>query len=292
MVVKYNIKTDNKVIKCVEFDSIIDQYEYIMPSIRNNRFGNVTELEKDMGWNGSYTLNEVVEGMKYGLQKSTDYFLDNIKEIRSQDTTGRGTFLDYDGFAYDMGSVVEGVLECCLNADLPAVKPCIKVLVDVSFSCWHSANQLDNRGIAIANLINTLIINGYIVDLCFMLYNTQSDMDIMATTRVNTEVLPISTVAFLSGSDYFRKIGFITMDEVRDKASNWGRGQSYIQNFMLNKFKKEDIFFIGGSYANPQISSHINTVSEANEYIISLFATYCKEHKIKLTFKDKEEYNV
>ena len=61
---------------------------------------------------------------------------------------------------------------------------------------------------------------------------------------------------------------------------------------MLNKFKKEDIFFIGGSYANPQISSHINTVSEANEYIISLFATYCKEHKIKLTFKDKEEYNV
>ena len=292
MVVKYNIKTSNKIIKCVEFDSIIDQYDYIMPSIRNNRFGNVTELEKDMGWNGSYTLNEVVEGMKYGLQKSTDYFLDNIKEIRSQDTTGRGTFLDYDGFAYDMGSVVEGVPECCLNADLPAVKPCIKVLVDVSFSCRHSANQLDNRGIAIANLINTLIINGYIVDLCFMLYNTQSDMDIMATTRVNTEVLPISTVAFLSGSDYFRKIGFITMDEVRDKASNWGRGQSYIQNFMLNKFKKEDIFFIGGSYANPQISSHINTVSEANEYIISLFATYCKEHKIKLTFKDKEEYNV
>ena len=276
MVVKYNIKTDNKVIKCVEFDSIIDQYEYIMPSIRNNRFGNVTELEKDMGWNGSYTLNEVIEGMKYGLQKSTDYFLDNIKEIRSQDTTGRGTFLDYDGFAYDMGSVVEGVPECCLNADLPAVKPCIKVLVDVSFSCWHSANQLDNRGIAIVRLINTLLAKGYIVDLYVYCYNNQDDMDVYYKTKISTETLTISTVAFISSVEFFRKIDWITTEVLRGKPSEDGLGSSiYSSSEVQNKITKSGLCIPGGY----QGCNHddVRSVEAATKWVQKLYEDYCKQ---------------
>lgn len=288
MAIKYNIKADNKQIKCMEFDNIIDLYENIMPFIKANTFGVVDEINENVGWNGEYSLNQTVEAMKFGFQKNTDYFLDNIKEIRSQETTGKGTYLDYEGFAYDMGNVVEGVPECCLNADLPATKPCIKIVVDIGFPSLYSAKQLNNRGIAIANLINTLIINGFIIDLCFMRYNHQHDMDIMFTVRVNTEVLPISVVAFLSSSDFFRKIGFITTDFIRERPSEIGRGMTIIQEFMLNKFKREDIFFIGGGYSNPELCYHLENIKEANNYLLSLFNTYCKEHKIKIVLNSEE----
>lgn len=288
MAIKYNIKADNKQIKCMEFDNIIDLYENIMPFIKANTFGVVDEINENVGWNGEYSLNQTVEAMKFGFQKNTDYFLDNIKEIRSQETTGKGTYLDYEGFAYDMGNVVEGVPECCLNADLPATKPCIKIVVDIGFPSLYSAKQLNNRGIAIANLINTLIINGFIIDLCFMRYNHQHDMDIMFTVQVNTEVLPISVVAFLSSSDFFRKIGFITTDFIRERPSEIGRGMTIIQEFMLNKFKREDIFFIGGGYSNPELCYHLENIKEANSYLLSLFNTYCKEHKIKIVLNSEE----
>lgn len=288
MAIKYNIKADNKQIKCMEFDNIIDLYENIMPFIKANTFGVVDEINENVGWNGEYSLNQTVEAMKFGFQKNTDYFLDNIKEIRSQETTGKGTYLDYEGFAYDMGNVVEGVPECCLNADLPATKPCIKIVVDIGFPSLYSAKQLNNRGIAIANLINTLIINGFIIDLCFMRYNHQHDMDIMFTVQVNTEVLPISVVAFLSSSDFFRKIGFITTDFIRERPSEIGRGMTIIQEFMLNKFKREDIFFIGGGYSNPELCYHLENIKEANNYLLSLFNTYCKEHKIKIVLNSEE----
>lgn len=288
MAIKYNIKADNKQIKCMEFDNIIDLYENIMPFIKANTFGVVDEINENVGWNGEHSLNQTVEAMKFGFQKNTDYFLDNIKEIRSQETTGKGTYLDYEGFAYDMGNVVEGVPECCLNADLPATKPCIKIVVDIGFPSLYSAKQLNNRGIAIANLINTLIINGFIIDLCFMRYNHQHDMDIMFTVQVNTEVLPISVVAFLSSSDFFRKIGFITTDFIRERPSEIGRGMTIIQEFMLNKFKREDIFFIGGGYSNPELCYHLENIKEANNYLLSLFNTYCKEHKIKIVLNSEE----
>lgn len=288
MAIKYNIKADNKQIKCMEFDNIIDLYENIMPFIKANTFGVVDEINENVGWNGEYSLNQTVEAMKFGFQKNTDYFLDNIKEIRSQETTGKGTYLDYEGFAYDMGNVVEGVPECCLNADLPATKPCIKIVVDIGFPSLYSAKQLNNRGIAIANLINTLIINGFIIDLCFMRYNHQHDMDIMFTVQVNTEVLPISVVAFLSSSDFFRKIGFITTDFIRERPNEIGRGMTIIQEFMLNKFKREDIFFIGGGYSNPELCYHLENIKEANNYLLSLFNTYCKEHKIKIVLNSEE----
>lgn len=190
-----------------------------------------------------------------------------------------------------MGSVVEGIPECCLNAELPAIKPCIKIMVDIAFDAWCGPDKLNNRGIAIANLINTLIINGFIIDLYFMRYNHQNDMDIMFTVKVNTEVLPISTIAFMSSADFFRKIGFMTTDLVRNKKSEAGRGYSIMQPFILNKIKKEDIFFIGGSFLNPEISSHLDSIKSANEYIISLFNIYCEEHKIKISFNDEEKTN-
>lgn len=290
MVKTYNIISNNKKIKCVEFNGLLEQLDYITPQIENNVYNIVNEIGKSNKdkWNGEYTLNQTLEGMKYGFTNSTNYFLDNISEIRSQEGLDEGIFMDCEGFAYDMGNVVNGIPECCINIGLPSPKPCIKIMVDVSFSCNFKSKQINNRGIAITNLVNTLLIHGCLVELSFMMYNHQSDMDIMTLTTIDTKCLPISTIAFINSVDFFRKICFITMDVVREKESEWGRGNSNIKDFMLNKFKNDDIFFIGGSYVNTELSQNLNTVKQANNYILQLFKLFCKEHKIKIVI-DKED---
>lgn len=287
MVVKYSINNNGRKIKCFEFEGLVEQLESIMPLIKNNTYGIVDEIKNDSkdNWNGKYNLTQTINGMKYGFQAETDYFLECIEEIRTQDALSEGMYMDVEGYAYDIGSVVQGVPECCINTGIPTPTPSITIMVDISFSCVFSSEQLNNRGIAIANLVNTLLLNRYIVDLYFMMYNTQSDMDVMYTIKVDTKTMPISTIAFMSSTDYFRKIGFITMDYMRDKQSSRGRGQSTLHNFMLNKFKKNDIFFIGGGYSNNELSSHLDTPQNADKYLLHMFEKFCKEHKIKITFK-------
>lgn len=288
MVVKYNINSNGRNIKCIEFDGLVEQLEYIKPQIQNNVYGIVDEIRENSynNWNGKYTLDQTLNGMMYGFKSETDYFLDMVEEIRTQEGLSDGMYMDVEGYAYDMGSVVDGVPECCVNTGMPTPTPSVSIMVDISFSCGYSAQDLNNRGVAITNLVNTLLLNGYIVDLYYMMYNTQSDMDIMYTIKVDTKTMPISSVAFMSSVDYFRKIGFVTMDVIRGKQSSYGRGTSTIHNFMLNKFKKNDIFFIGGSYSNNSLCSHLSDVRDANKHLLEMFETFCKEHKIKITFKN------
>lgn len=278
---KYKINN----VKCVEFDSLSEQLEYILPNLKSNMYDIKNEINSNLKWNGNYTLDQTIEGMQYGFASNTLYFLDCITNIRSQDGIKEGLYLDTEGFVYDMGSVVSGIPECCLNIGIPTINPCIKIMVDVSFDCSVPAKDICNRGIAIANLVNTLLINNYIVELYFIMYNNQSDMDVMSLLKVDTKVLPISTIAFVSSVDYFRKICFCTMDVIRDKQSNIGRGTSRMQKFILDKLKKDDIFFIGGSYENKEQLKHIKDVNNANKYILKLFKKFCDEHKIIITFK-------
>lgn len=286
MTVEYQVKHKGKTIKCIDFDGLNDQLKYILPNIKNNTFDIVNEIKNEVGWNGSYTLDETINGMKYGFDKQTEYFLDLIDQLRVQEGEGEGIFLDTEGYIYDMGSVVSGVPECCLNYHMSEPKPLIKIYIDVSFHCGFTPEQLNNRGCAIANLINTLLLNGVIVELYYFMYNIQNDMDCLVTLRVDTSVLPISIIAFLASTDYFRKIMFITLDCVRKKESEDGRGYSMACDFMVNKFKKEGIFVISGGYMDRGLNSNLDNVKNASDYLMKNFELFCKENKIKIEFLD------
>lgn len=285
-IIKYTLYNQNKPIKCVDFKSLVDQYNFIIEHINLNTFNIKDEIKKDSGWNGKHSLDESLKAMFFGFDNNTNYFLNNVNIIRSQDGIGEGYYMDSEGLVYDMGAFVSGEPECCLNMGLPEVKPSFKIMVDISFSSQYTEKQINNRGIAITNLINTLLINGYLVDLYFMLYNTQYDMDVMFTIDLDTKCLPIATIAYLCSTDYFRKICFAVIDKIREKKSCENRGISRLTSFMLDKFKKDDIFFIGGSFNNPEIGDKINTIDSANKYILELFNKFCKEHKIKISLED------
>lgn len=290
---KFKQDNNSKKIKCVNFNGLSDHYYYIKEHIDNNTFGIREEVAELGEWGGKYTLDESLEAMFYGFESVTNYFMDYITDIRSQDTIGDGMAMGVEGSMFDMGSVIEGIPECCIVDEMPSQKQCIPIIIDISFSCIMEAQQIYNRGIAITNLINTLLIYGYIVDLKAMMYNHQHDMDIMTTLNVDTNNLSIANIAYISTTDYFRKIGFATMDCVRQRSSELGRGNSTVLPFMLNKFKEDKIFYIGGDYGNNEMRKKLSTVDSANKYILKLFNLYCKENKIKISFReDFEKENV
>lgn len=281
--IKYTIKDKNTEIKCVNFDSILDQYEFLKYFVQSDNFGTVREVNKQDNFYGKRKFKDSLNGMMYGFQDDTQYFLDSIASVTKDTESDDGIGMDVEGYAYDMFSVINNIPECCLTMSSPSTKPYVKIMVDICFSCWYTAEEIRNRGIAITNLINTLLINGCIVDLCFMELNIQSDLNVMYTVKVDTELLPISNIAFICSPEYFRKIGFCTIDAIRERKSEDGRGRSKVFDFMLKKFKKDKLFFIGGSFTNPDLTREkLETVNSANKYILEIFKKYCEENKIVL----------
>lgn len=288
MVVEYNLKVDNDTIKCVDFDGFIDQLSYIKDFIKNDIFNTATEVNECDDFYGEHTLSQTIEGMNYGFQNVTDYFLDIIEDVKSSTDISNGMFMDCEGFAYDMGAVVNGEPECCINYGLPKPTPCIKILVDIVFPCTYQSYQILNRGIAITTLIETLLVNGYIVDLYSFEFNNQYDIRIMYTNKIDTRTLSISNIAFMSSPEYFRKIGFITVDKIRNRPSGLGRGNSRILDFMINKIKKDKIFFIGGGYSDNELYNHLDSPQNALKYMLEKFNLYAQENKIEINFKTND----
>lgn len=282
--IKYTIDNNGKKIKAIDFDNLNEQLLYIQKPIKDKAYSVIDQVKQEDNFYGTHTLDQSLQGMKYGFDNDTNYFLDNIAQVQNDDGLTGGIHVDVEGFAYDMGSVVEGIPECCLNSNLPTPTPSVTIMVDIAFSWCVSARAISNRGIAITNLINTLLLNGYIVDLYLLRYNSQYDLDIMYTVKIDTTNLSIANIAYVCTPEYFRKIGWITTDVLREKESESGRGQSKILPFMLNKIKKEKIFFIGGDYSDSNITSHLDSVKNANNYILETFKKYCNENKITIKF--------
>ena len=153
--------------KCIHFDNLVEQKEYIKDAIKTRKWKVVSEIEREQPKNtdfyGETNLEDTLLSMDYGLKSYTEYFLDNIDDISSESDGADGMFMDYEGFAYDMGAVVSGEPECCVNMNQLAPTPVINIVVDISFVCRVTAKEIMNRGIAITNLVNTLLTKKYIV---------------------------------------------------------------------------------------------------------------------------------
>lgn len=276
---------DGKLEKCVFFDNLVEQKEYIKEAIATGKWNIVSEIRErqpvETNFFGDTNLENTLIAMDYGLKSYTEYFLDNLDEINSEQDGADGMFMDYEGFAYDMGAVVSGEPECCVNMNQLAPTPVINICVDISF-CWNvPAKEIMNRGIAITNLINTLLTKKYIVNLEFVHYNIQSDMNTYLRTKIDTTTISISTIAMLCSPQFFRQISWVSIDECREKNSDCGRGNS-----ILNKKQREmlskDALFIGGSYNDDNYTDDggYGTVEKANKHIIELFNDYCRKQNI------------
>lgn len=271
-------------IKEKQFENIFEQLEYIRPSIEQNKYDVINKIRSKQScrknFYGELSLNESLEAAKYGKKDYTEYFLENISDVTNETDAGSGIKMDYIGFAYDMGAVVAGEPECCVNmSDLAPVRT-IDIVVDIVFAFHVKANQIMNRGIAITNLISTLLAKKYMVNLMFIDYNRQSDMSSRTITKVDCTNLSIATIAFMCSPEYFRQISWITTDNIRGCDSESNRGKGEISFSDRENFKKKGLF-IGGSYnSSATDDGEYDTIKKANSYITRLFNEYCEANNI------------
>ena len=265
----------------------IDLYHYIQKRIKEKGIKHWRHAvdEYRLSWHGVKSFDEALNNLLFGNKESTQSFIDNLKDIPDEVDVNSGIYLDVNGFAYDMGSVVSGEPECCLNLGMPEPKQSINILVDFSYRCGVDAKVIINRGIAITNFINTLIAKGYVVTLNMVkIYyplshfgkNGNLEQSIFSIC-VPTENVCCGTVAFYSSVEFFRVIMILVQSMLTELNDEPGLGHSSESREEYQEIWGKDSFFIPGGYVDNR-ANRLKSVKDAEDYISDLFNKWSKEN--------------
>lgn len=271
------------------FENNVDLYEYIRKREKEynwehlNRYKNRRE-----DWAGNVTYEEAMNNLLYGNKDITPQFVEGLKNLGHDIEMNTGVFMNIEGFAYDMGAVVSGEPECCVDMKAPELKKNIKIVLDWTAPCGVKGDIIINRGIAIVNLIYTLMTKGYIVDfhLCrvsdlrFTGYINGEPVDEhFISIKVPTETLTIGTLGFYCSLEFFRIIMILSESMMLNSPYNAGElsGIENREDYMLD----ENVLFIPSFYQDSSAGNRCRTPEGAKEYIIGLFNDYCKEHNLE-----------
>ena len=262
----------------------VDLYNYIQKKIEEkgeHYWGHIGDCRSARDWQGGVTYNQAMNNLIFGNKDTTNTFLEGLDDVRKEKDVHSDVFLDTEGFAYDMGAVVEGEPECCLNSIGEAPKKTINIGITYDFCCGNASKILAWRGIAITNLVYTLLNKGYIVNLklieCY-----KPDIDAFEkysrsyfSLDIPTENLCIGTIAFYCSVEFFRVIMILVQSMICDQpnmAGN-GKGTEYIED--IYEIYGKDMFVIPDGYIDYAMRD-LDSQEEANKMIESLFNEYCK----------------
>lgn len=279
-----------------EFDNNIDYLNWMVAKEKEAAWGVFKDLkQRDEDWSGVKDWEQVKNKLAYGDDEFTGYFCDNLKDLSEDGDARNGVWMDIEGFSYDMGSVVAGEPECCVNMNGPESKPELVVYVPISFSCDWNKNLLLNRGVAITNLIHTLMVKGYILDIK-MFHSVKREYKgekgcnrITYVVNIPTQNLCIADIAYSCSPAYFRGAHFVAMDMLADHFSGEngdGRGRGEKCKQIVNEVKSKGIYFPDGY--DGEGKRNFETVEKANEWAIKRFNEYVERRNAGLKAKDEK----
>ena len=278
------------------FANNIDLHEYIKKMEHENGRDYYQHIQHSNSGNGVQWYGASYDGamtrLLYGNKEYTERFIDGLKELNQDIDVNINIFRDIEGFAYDMGAVVDGEPECCLNIGSPKEKPTIKIRVGYSFAGSVDSDVLRNRGVAITNLIYTLMVKGYIIDLaiaevfvpCYRFDSPDSSKRLDKSAiyiNIPTENLCIGTVAMYNSVEFFRVLMILTHSMLCDKPQRPGDGKGTMEESDIKQAFGDDCFFIPAGFYDGKMMK-LNTVEKANEYITQLFNEYCNKQNINI----------
>ena len=158
---------------------------------------------------GTSDFEESMTHLKYGKAEITTRYLDKLKSLKNENgSENTGFFMDIEGCAYDMGAVVAGEPECCINQGAPSLHPHLTIYIDTGYNGDATQTVIDYRGIAIYHLLTNLIAKGYILDIYFVHYidvNCGAEK-VAQKFKIPTENLVVSQIAFCGTCEFFRAI--------------------------------------------------------------------------------------
>ena len=279
-------------VKVARFNGMADLYDFINENESKKDWATISRCETRSDWSGNKTYKEAKEQIIYGDEDCTQYFINGLKTINEDCDKNSGIGFDVEGSCYDMGAVIEGVPECCIKQDVLTKRKFIKIVVTTNFSWRVDADYIKNRGIAIFNLINTLIMQGYIVELSFIgcfthYYSDNKGADCGDTDRNALMIIDIpdcqnciSTIAYLCSVQFFRVIEILVADMITGDSGCDGSNTGHKGYELKKKLESGEYLYFPDGYDNSDFSgSRYNTIENATKEVVKVFNEYCEKQK-------------
>lgn len=264
-------------LKISEFSSPSDLLDFVNSNINKKDWSVPERIIDDNYFYGCKSMESAINQLQFGDPLYTKSFIDGLNEIKNEEIFNSDVFMDIEGFAYDMGAVVNNEPECCLNTGFPETKKSIDIIVSISFAGHVDTSAIKNRGIAIANLINTLLTKGYIVNLKFVRFHNGRMIHLY---NIDTKTQSISTLAFFCTPQFFRALNFLIDEIVWDRVGVGGKCTSFADMEFLNSLDDKNTFFIEGGYDDDRMNN-LYSIEKANSYISKLFNDFIKKFEEK-----------
>lgn len=263
--------------KIQEFNSFSEVANYLeqMPDLYEYEMTKQSTLDKE--FHGVSSFDNMLDRLRYGDKVQTQSYIDNLKDLDSYDELDVGIFRDVEGFAYDMGSVVNGEPECCLNFGSPEAKQSMNIYIDIGYCGEVDVDVINNRGYAIVKLINSLISKGYILNIYIVHYISIWGGDEYAQLfKVSTDFLTLSTLAYSGTCDFFRVISWLlTAIQMKDK-SYTGDGRSKPSDKILEVIKERGNLYIPSGYTDNKLDNC--SKEEAEKLVMGYYNKYVERN--------------
>lgn len=269
------------------FDNNIDFYEFIRSMEKKKKWEHIERHGHGDSWAGGVTYEDTMTELLYGNKEITHKFLDGLKNLGQETFKDTGIFMNTEGFAYDMGAVVSGEPECCVDMKAPESKKSLTILMDYTAPCYVDSKNLLRRGLAVANLIYTLIEKGYVINLnvCAAvklhytgtLFSGEKVRKHLLSIGVPVETLSLGTIGFYTSVEFFRILYILAEGMLLDANHQCGEsvGTDDIEDYSM----AENVFLVPNTYLDKR-GEKLDTQEQANEYVKTLFKEYCEKHNL------------
>ena len=229
-------------------------------------------LSEEREFYGVSSYKDMHDRLKYGDSKVTSIYLDKLKSITDESEIYNEIKMDVEGYAYDMGAVVSGEPECCLNSGYPSVKPHLNIYIDTGYNGSVSPSTIANRGIAVYQLISNLLSQGYLLDIWIIHYiETSSGEYCCQRVKLSTEYLTVSQLAFGGTCEFFRVITWLLTAIQVKRHSYTGSGQSMPKSCVIDELQKTGLYIPSG-YTDSRFNCC--DLKQAQEYVIDIYNEY------------------
>lgn len=268
--------------KIQEFDSFSEVADYLesVTDLKDYKLTKKSYLKDNSSFLGISSFDNVLERLRYGDKVQTELFINELKDLDTFDETDVGIFRDVEGFAYDMGSVVNGEPECCLNFGSPEAKLHLNVYIDLAYTGWASPTSINNRGLAIIKLVNSLISKGYILDIYVVRYATlYNDEKYAQQIKVPTQFLTLSTLAYACTCDFYRIVTWLLTAIQCNNKNYAGDSSAQIDEELLEAIKARGDLYISGGFNDRRFDSCDK--KEAEELVMGYYNDYVQRKEGK-----------
>ena len=257
-----------------DFDNMFEVAKYL-ENIQDLNSYSLTKsyvLQEQSDFYGISKFDGVLDRLKYGDEGTTKEYLEKLNKAQEDGEEINNIHMDVEGFAYDMGAVVCGEPECCVNSGHPTVKPHLNIYIDTGYCGGVSPHIIANRGIAIYQLVTNLLAKGYLLDIWVVHYiDCSSGGSFCQRIKLPTEYLTVSQLAFAGKCEFFRVVTWLLTAIQKKQHAYTGSGKSMPSRDVVEELKKDGLFIPSG-YTDNRFNSC--SKEEALEYIIDLYNEY------------------